>query len=177
MGSASGNIERFWGKVPVVDATKELRVFILPEDVRNACPKDESNCVFALACKRACGASRVLFFRTRAYVELPDRKGNMRVERFAMPHEMRQLIANFDQGKPIPDNAGFVLVPPSASYKLDYIAKSSSIRRKRRAEGVPVRSNKLAGTRRNPDPMQHLVRNGGGKVQFVNESRAAGGEA
>jgi hypothetical protein len=170
MASSDKQVERFWGKIPVVDAKKELRVFILPDDVRNACPKDADSCVFALACKRACGASRVLFFRTIAYVELPDKSGKMRVERFMISDDMKELISRFDRGLPVQENAGFTLLVPKPSKTLDNIRKVSANNQRKRAEGVLV-SRKLCGTRRNADPMQYLVRSGTGKVQFVNESK------
>jgi hypothetical protein len=94
----------------------------------------------------------------------------MRVERFMLSHGMRELIAAFDQGKPIPKRAGFVLLPPNASTKLDYIKNISKECRERRLAGL-TKSNALAGTRRTPDPRQHLVRSGSGRVQFVHDSK------
>lgn len=91
-------IKRHWGDVEVIDAEKDLRVFIQPQDLRSAKAKDPGCCVFAQACKRQFAASKVLFWRSVAYVELPGPDGRRRVERFYLSSEMRDLIENFDKG-------------------------------------------------------------------------------
>jgi hypothetical protein len=116
---AATEIRRVWGDLDVVDAKSDLRVFILPEDVAKATPKDPAACVFAQACRRTFGAKKVLFFRTVAYVELPDDHGKRRVERFIMNSSMRDLIDRWDRGKDIIPDGGFLLRAPSRANTFD----------------------------------------------------------
>jgi hypothetical protein len=111
-------IRRTWGDVEVVDAEKDLRVFIQPEDVATASRKDPGCCVFAQACKRQFSASKVLFWKSVAYVELPGPSGKRRVERFSMSPQMRDLVENFDRGNVVENVAGFELKAPRPSYTL-----------------------------------------------------------
>src|SRR5260370_8698813 len=74
------DIERLWGEVEVVDALENLRVMILPEDVEKAVRQDPACCVFAQACRRQFGSSKVLFYRTLAYADLRTEDGNVRAE-------------------------------------------------------------------------------------------------
>ena len=108
-------IKRHWGDVEVVDAAKDLRVFIQPEDVSSATAKDPGCCVFAQACKRQFAATKVLFWRSVAYVELPGADGRRRVERFSLSPDMRELIENFDKGNAVATVAGFELKRPVPS--------------------------------------------------------------
>jgi hypothetical protein len=112
---AGREIIRLWGDCPVVDALKDLRIFILPEDLEKAKPKDPAYCVFARACRRTFKSRKVLFYRTVAYVEMPTEDGSRVVERFMMPPSMRQLVESFDRGKPTIPEAGFVLLAPQPS--------------------------------------------------------------
>jgi hypothetical protein len=107
----SKEIKRFWGKVPVVDAVKDLRIFVQPNDLKGAKPGDASACVLAKACKRSVGSDKVLFYRDVAYVEVPTESGETRVERFLTPRVMRDKIEAFDKGEGFIPKAGFTLRP------------------------------------------------------------------
>ena len=177
---AKAQIERLWGDVPVVDAKRPLRVFVQPEDVAAAVRKDPGCCVFAQACKRQFAATKVLFFKSVAYVELPTRNGGRRVERFQMPRDMRSLIENFDRGKAVDNFAGFELLPPNPSYTLDGLAEQNKLRAARKKEallqGRVVEANgRGRGKYEKPPIVIDLeVRNGKGRVQF---KKAAGRRA
>ena len=163
--------DRTWDDKIVVDATKELRVFILPEDVAKATIKDPACCVFAQACKRSFQAVKVLFYRTTAYIELPYRDGTTRVERFTMPKLMRQLIVDFDTGKKDIPSAGFLLTPPPPGRTLDALASKSRRAKKNRTER-DRRKRKILGEKTVPlanQPIQapFQVRNGTGAVHFI----------
>jgi hypothetical protein len=110
---AAREIERLWGDLEVVDAKKDLRIFIRPEDVKKATRKDPGACVFAQACRRCFGATKVLIFRSVAYVELPDEGGARKVERFVLHPCMRDLVESFDRGKGVIPDRGFLLKAPS----------------------------------------------------------------
>jgi hypothetical protein len=166
-------IRRVWGDIDVVDAQKDLRVFISPEDVLSARSKDPGCCVFAQACKRQFAATKVLFWRTVAYVELPSPSGKRRVERFELSPEMRSLIENFDRGKKVPIEAGFELraVRPSRAFehKLDLnrkqrLKKAAMLNGERISKAV---GNQGKGAYSRPAIVVDLeVRSGKGRVHF-----------
>jgi hypothetical protein len=176
-------IKRLWGDIEVVDAKNNLRVFIRPEDVVSATPKDPGCCVFAQACKRQFSATKVLFWRTIAYVELPGEDGTPRVERFELSPEMRQLIENFDKGIPVLNVAGFELKKPKRSQTLNFKAKKQKQyqeKRKKRTSAllngtfVKRGSQGEGGTHDKPIVLIDLrVRKGSGRVTFKKQKSSA----
>ena len=173
-------IRRVWGDVDVVDAPKDLRVFIQPEDVNKASKKDPGCCVFAQACKRQFAATKVLFWRSVAYVELPGPSGKRRVERFILSSEMRDLIENFDKGNQVATLAGFELKRPGPSRTFEGNAarhrRTRELKRKALIKGVrkgDKRGNQGDGRYSKPSIVVDLeVRNGSGRVQFKKELAA-----
>jgi hypothetical protein len=169
-------IKRHWGDVEVIDARKDLRVFIQPEDVKSATVKDPGCCVFAQACKRQFAATKVLFWRRVAYVELPGPDGKRRVERFALSSEMRDLIENFDKGNKVQEVAGFELKRPvpSETFEGKSARNKKQAARKRKAllNGTstrPKRGIQGEGKYSKPAIVVDLeVRNGKGQVHFKN---------
>jgi hypothetical protein len=173
-------IKRHWGDIEVVDAAKDLRVFIQPQDVSSARAKDPGCCVFAQACKRQFAASKVLFWRSVAYVELPGPDGKRRVERFSLSPQMRDLIENFDKGIPVPTVAGFELKKPkpSATFagKLENNRRWRAVRRNALLKGIRSphkRGVQGQGKYSKPAIVVDLeVRDGKGRVQFKNTPAA-----
>jgi hypothetical protein len=175
---AHEEINRHWGDVEVVDAKKDLRVFIKPEDVKAAKVKDPGACIFAQACKRQFAATKVLFWRSVAYVELPGPDGKRRVERFQLSPQMRDLIESFDKGKDVKDFAGFELKATVNSRSFAGQLKKNRARRERQRQAL---LNGVATNRRNgaqgvgkfskPAIAVDLeVRDGKGRVQFKTTS-------
>jgi hypothetical protein len=170
-------IKRVWGDVEVVDAKKDLRVFIQPEDVSKATKKDPGCCVFAQACKRQFAATKVLFWRSVAYVELPGPRGKRRVERFILSSDVRDLIENFDKGNDVATLAGFELKAPGPSRTFEgNTARHRRLReRKRKALINGVRKGEKRGEQgegrySKPSIVVDLeVRHGTGRVQFKKE--------
>ena len=171
---ATEEIQRLWGDIEVVDAKKDLRVFIRPEDVKSAKAKEPGSCIFAQACKRQFAATKVLFWRSVAYVELPGPDGKRRVERFQISPRMRALIENFDRGKAVNDFAGFELKKTKGSRTFVAAAKRSVERRARRREallnGVSTKARSVGqGVGKFSKPALAVdleVRDGKGRVRF-----------
>ena len=173
-------ITRLWGNVQVVDARKDLRVFIQPEDVCSATAKDPGCCVFAQACKRQFAATKVLFWKSVAYVELPGPDGVRRVERFSLSSDMRELIENFDRGNPVATVAGFELKKPVPSETFEGKAARNKAEGQRRRKALlngtstkPKRGIQGQGKYSKPAIVVDLeVRNGKGQVHFKNRAEA-----
>ncbi len=165
------HIRREWGDVEVVDAERELRVFITPEDVAKATKKDPAGCVLARACQRVYQSTKVMFLRSVAYVELPDATGKHRVERFTMSATMRDLLESFDRGRDVIPKAGFVLRPPRPSRHLEVAVKARHESRSRQKlvgkaiVGDGIGQGKGA-YRDNPIVIDLSVRDGRGAVHF-----------
>jgi hypothetical protein len=170
-------VKRLWGDVEVVDSRKDLRVFVQPEDVKNATKKDPGCCVFAQACKRQFAATKVLFWRSVAYVELPGPDGKRRVERFSLSPEMRNLIEDFDKGHSVAETAGFELKKPRPSERFDAKAKRMKRYHDGRKKALLTGSRQFAkrgkqgeGKYSKPSVVVDLeLRNGTGRVQFRND--------
>lgn len=173
-------IRRVWGEIEVVDSDKDLRVFIRPEDVLSATPKDPGCCVFAQACKRQFAATKVLFWRSVAYVELPGPDGTPRVERFSLSPQMRSLIENFDKGNPIPNVAGFELKKPRQWQTFQSQSRKQRAYQQRRKVALLNGSYKKKG-RRGEGADHHApavlvdlrVRRGSGRVTFRKKAAAS----
>ena len=173
---ASEEVRRHWGDIEVIDAEKDLRVFIQPEDVSSAIKKNPGCCVFAQACKRQFAASKVLFLLSVAYVELPGPDGKRRVERFTLPPDMRELIENFDKGNSVATVAGFELKKPrpSLAFERQYETHLRSRGRRKQAllngsQARAKRGSQGEGRYSKPAIVVDLeIRNGKGRVHFKN---------
>ena len=162
-------IKRLWGDAEVIDAKVDLRVMIIPEDVKKATRTDPGCCVFAQACMRSFGATKVLFFRRVAYVELPDKLGTLHVERFHLPGDMRNLIAAFDRGEETIPKAGFLLKAPTESQTFEGVRRNNNTKRiKRKMLLGSAESNQGRGKYVDkPIVIDLTVRSGIGAVHFV----------
>lgn len=165
-----GAIEREWGNIPVRDAERELRVFILPEDISCATKQDPAYCVFAQACRRTFKCDKVMFYRTIAYLELPNPQGKKHIERFNMPRNMRRLVESFDQGNPIIPEAGFLLLPPSPSTRLEAQRESDKRSREKERDKRQVLGTSRSGGHGENAPLSManpFIRSGKGQVKFI----------
>lgn len=150
-------VKRFFHGMPVVDAKRELRVFILPEDIANAERSNPTECVFAKACKRLFGSHRVAFFHGVAYAELPLPTGSSRIERFMLPKATRDSILVWDRAG-VADPGGYLLLPPSIGETLDHKLQW----RRRQNYKRPVQ-------KKPPAPVD--FRSGTGLVKFLGDTK------
>lgn len=177
---AGDEIRRLWGDVVVVDAEREIRIFIRPDDIANAIRKDESACVFAQACRRLYGCTKVMFFKSVAYIELPQDDGTKRVERFEMRDAMRRIVEAFDRGETVIPEAGFLLKPPRPSGRLDNERKRGAEKRRRAAARKAIHGTMservgnqgLGKYDSEPITIDLTVRNGMGAVHFTKKRLA-----
>lgn len=111
-------LERFFRGLPVKEAEMPLLVVAEKSDVANATPGDPANCAMSQACKRLYNSTAVVFFRSIAYVDLPDENGERAVHRFVLNGVTRENIIEFDRTGEFPAG-GFRLTPPNNASTLD----------------------------------------------------------
>lgn len=148
--------------IPIVDAKKELRVFVNEQDKKTGIKKDPAHCAFSNACRRLFGSHSVVFFRTLTYVELPDGKGGIRIERFTLTENMQRAIAKFDRTGRIAKD-GYLLSPPRKGMTLD--GRLTKDRRYRDSGMRKAAEERREGLPRKKEPT--YVRSGKGLVQFI----------
>lgn len=159
-------VERYFGDLPVVDAKAPLRIFPNKRDISKAKPKNPAHCVFAESCRRMYGATKIMFLRTTAFIDLPDRNGKRKVNRFVLQKDVRQQIAKFDRTRKA-DPGGYELSPPSPGMTLD--AKLSYTRRRMAKIRKGLHKVVPRGNSRNTRPLTGTlqVRDGRGDAQFI----------
>jgi hypothetical protein len=155
-------IRRLFNGLPVIDSKRELRVFASPKDIKDAKRNDPTNCVFANACRRLYGSHSVAFFHNYAYVELPDERGNQRIERFRLPKQTQTSIVVFDKTG-IADKGGYVLAAPSPGVTLDRKLQIG------REYIRPARSKSSGAHKKRGENID--FRSGTGLVQFIRASK------
>lgn len=181
-------IREIFGNTPVRDAPADLRVFVSEEDVSGAIPRNVRECVFARACRRMFHSTAVVFFKTRAYIDMLDEDGNRVIDRYIFTEGVANAIIKFDmtgEGR----SGGFTLKAPTKSTSLEASRKNSerirndpkrkqrvaaqnkANRRKRKAALIKgtIRPKTLAdaGTPLNGLSKSVFIRSGTGLAQFV----------
>ncbi len=124
--------------VPIKDGDSRLLLTVHTEDVDRAMgnEKDATNCILAKACQRQMHSAKVAFFRTVAYIEHADAKGERGVFRYCLSREARFIIEAFDRGKTIKGEVCIELLPPTPSVSLDGArARNKAAHRKALIEG------------------------------------------
>lgn len=78
--------------IPVVEAKLPIRVHVSDEDVILAKKKDSKHCALARAAARVPNVKAAYIFRSRAFLEYPDR-----IVRFLLPQSTQREIISFDR--------------------------------------------------------------------------------
>ena len=166
-------LDREWGGFPVIEAQKELRLFVSKEDIEGSTRKDFGCCALAECCKRSFGSTGAFFYLQYAYVQLPT-SGN--VQRFQLSKEARQFVKDFDQGKVVASQE-VSLMPPTRGNQLETKRGYDKADKKRKARGeVKTIAPKLKGTAKKVSTLSgkpiinSVVRSGRGQVNFTTGS-------
>lgn len=154
--------ERWWHGLQVIEAKKPISIHVLPKDIKGAVQQNVDACVFARAIQRMFENRHVSFWKSKAYLELPQEGGSSKAMRYVLPKAMSAVIALFDKTGQCPID-GFTLLPPPPSETLAAKARQRKRDRKR-----------LPAKRQATKPMtftdKGLVRNGAGHVRFASEA-------
>lgn len=172
-GAENVRRETFDG-LPIVDAEADMIVVVRNEDIKRARgnEKDAEKCALAKACARDFGSTKAAFFRTVAYIELPDENGNRRVVRFILGRAAAEIVRAFDRRKSIKGEVAVRLKAPSRGRKLDYVRDKQKANTKRKREAI-LKGKVIDVTpqaprfAKKPNVSDIDVRNGSGLVQNV----------
>jgi hypothetical protein len=152
--------ERRFNGIPVSEARAALHVQPNREDIRGATREDPENCAYARCLKRILDCRNVFVFRSVAYVETLDEKGQPIMERYTVRQHAKEYLLKFDGGEKV-QPGGFTFHPPNKCRTLDYKIKDYH---RRKAAGEPV-SGPRNGSKM--PPKTYSLRNGKGAVHFI----------
>lgn len=121
-------LHNVYGDMKVVEAKANLLILPNSDDVSKAERNNICKCVFAQASRRLYGSRAVVFFKSVAYVDLPNANGIREVNRFTISSEMARAIVKFDKtGEARP--GGFVLRLPCKSKTLQALRVNDAKKR------------------------------------------------
>lgn len=151
-------LEQVFGDLPIVDAYAPLRIMVTPADVKGSKKKDPANCALSRACRRQFGSSKVLFFRSKAYVDLPNEDGELEVNRFYLLHKHREAIIHFDKTGEMTLGCIF-LSTPTPSQKLS-VERRKNERRQQRINQHKQKVNNGGGNKKGISGSKRVVLTG-----------------
>jgi hypothetical protein len=132
-------LRREFGDLEIIEGFAPLRLQPMQCDAETAVVKDPKNCVFSRTAARQYGATKVIFWKTFAYVDLVGKDGVRHVERFVVPKTTFDLIEKFDRGEPFEVGRAFhLIVPPRHLSRKALSARSAA--RARTPAGRTVRA-------------------------------------
>lgn len=153
--------DRKFNGIPVREARAAMHVQPNKEDIRGATREDPENCAYARCLRRTLDCRSVFVFRSVAYIETLDEKGQPIMERYDVRKYAKDYLTKFDDGEKI-EPGGFVFHVPPKCRTLN--AKLANYY-KRIAAGKPS-----SGPRRKTGaskPKAYSLRNGKGAVHFI----------
>jgi hypothetical protein len=132
------------------------------DDIKGATREDPENCAYARCLKRTLSCANVFVFRSIAYIETLDEKGNPIMERYAVHKYAKEYLLRFDGGEKV-SPGGFVFHPPTKCRRLDF---KLQVYRDRKAAGkITARPNKTGAEA--VKPKSYSLRSGKGAVHFI----------
>lgn len=142
-------------KVPVIQADWDMANAERAENVNDAA--NFNRCVIAQAINRVFGELEVTIERTRAFV--PSLKAGY-AERYVVPEEARDILAEFDRGVEVQPGTVIELQPPSKSETLKERRKSEARARRKRKAKTGTTHRAKSPQPKTADPLNGIVRNG-----------------
>jgi hypothetical protein len=96
---AKHKVERKFRGIPVREARAAMHVQPNKADIAGATREDPENCAYARCLKRTLDCTNVFVFRSVAYVETLDEKGNALMERYMVRRHAKDYLLKFDGGR------------------------------------------------------------------------------
>jgi hypothetical protein len=159
---AKHKVERKFRGIPVREARAAMHVQPNKADIAGATREDPENCAYARCLKRTLDCTNVFVFRSVAYVETLDEKGNRLMERYTVRQHAKDYLLKFDGGEKV-GPGGFVFHVPNLTKTLNYKMEDYQERKK---AGKPTSGPKNTGARAGR-PKPYSLRNGKGAVHFI----------
>jgi hypothetical protein len=154
--------DRKFNGIPVREARAAMHVQPNRDDIKGATREDPENCAYARCLKRTLECGNVFVFRSIAYIETLDERGNPLMERYAVRRYAKEYLLKFDGGEKIAPG-GFVFHVPHPSRTLDFKQRDYH---RRKARGAATSGPRNTGTK--PiQPKSYSMRNGKGAVHFI----------
>jgi hypothetical protein len=154
--------ERKFNGIPVKEARAAMHVQPNKADIAGATREDPENCAYARCLRRTLDCRNVFVFRSIAYVETLDEKGQPLMERYAVRRHAKEYLLRFDGGEKI-EPGGFTFHPPNKSRTLNYKLANYH---QRKAGGKPVSGPKNTGAA-GSKARSYGLRSGKGAVHFI----------
>lgn len=152
------HVRQFRG-IPIQEAKASIHVQPNDSDIKGATKESPDNCAYARCLKRNLDAANVFVFKTVAYVESLNERGQTVMLRYIVKTYARDYLLRFDHGERVAPG-GFVFHRPNKCLTLNYKQKDGH---RRYAEGK--RSPRL--TKPGPKkPKEYELRNGKGRVHL-----------
>lgn len=158
--------QRKFRGIPVREARAAIHVQPNKQDIAGATREDPENCAYARCLKRTLDCGNVFVFRSTAYVETLDERGNRIMERYAVRQYAKEYLLRFDGGEKI-EPGGFVFHVPSNCRTLNYKMRDYY---KRKAAGKATSGPKNNDVKL-PKPKSYSLRNGKGAVHFITQEQ------
>lgn len=145
--------------IPIQEAKASIHVQPNDKDISGATKESPDNCAYARCLKRNLNCGNVFVFKTIAYIESLNERGQTVMLRYIVKTYARDYLMRFDHGERV-QPGGFVFHRPSRCRTLNYKQKEGA---KRYKSGK--RSPRL--TKPGPQkPKSYSLRNGKGQVHL-----------
>jgi hypothetical protein len=167
-------LRRTYGDLEIVDADFNLLVMVEKRDQIGAIPLDPTNCTFSKSCHRMYHSTKVVFFATVAYIDMPDENGVVKIFRFELAPKAKEAVAVYDKDHDF-EPGSYTLRAPPQHKQLETQRKNSARRRKNpkekqkhaltmRQRRARIKAKAHTVKRRTLAGIPGLVRNGSGLV-------------
>jgi hypothetical protein len=159
-------LHREYSGMRVIEATFDLLVKPTAQDLKKAVKKDPLNCALSKCCRRLYGTDKVVFYKTVAYVELPDENGIHQIYRFTLSVGTVKIVSHFDKTGEFPLGATLVLKAPRRTSRLSYAKEMNKRLKEQKIQGLSY--GREPGRKvMKPYVFDASVRNGTGMVHFA----------
>jgi hypothetical protein len=111
--------------IPVREARASIHVQPNQKDIDGATQESPVNCAYARCIRRVLDAPNVFVFKTIAYIQTLDERGQPLMERYTVKKYASEYLMRFDHGEKVPPG-GFVFHRPARAATLAYKQKEGA---------------------------------------------------
>jgi hypothetical protein len=156
-GSIASKIRIEFGNLEVVDGDDPIRLMPRQCDIEGAVQKDPTRCVFARCAKRMYGATKVIFWKTSCYVDMPGTDGVRRVERRKVSDRNREALELFDRGGEFKEGDAFTFYPYTGRRTMKRMKMDSRAYRNSKLGKAAIKASNATDIRKRAEARLKLV--------------------